>query len=149
MPPLAQIRSQVEQGAAAEKAQVLAKQKAEQAVAEIAKGSPALKLQETGSFGYSAKGDIPKVGSSPEIMEAAFTLTAAAPVAKTPFKVGDRWYVIKLKNRAEMNKEAFAREKEQIKQGLLPEKQKEALDKWLKDLKAKAKIEINQALLAE
>ena len=149
VPPLAQIRSQVEQGAAAEKAQALAKQKAGQALADIAKGSPGLKLQETGSFGYSAKGDIPKVGSVPEIIEAAFTLTPAAPVAKQPFQVGDRWYVIKLKSRTELNKEAFAREKEQIKQGLLPGKQKEALDKWLKDLKAKAKIEINQALLAD
>ena len=88
VPPLAQIRSQVEQGAAAEKAQALAKQKAEQALAEIAKGSPGLKLQETGSFGYSAKGDIPKVGSSPEIMEAAFSLTPAAPVCQDPLPGG-------------------------------------------------------------
>ena len=48
-----------------------------------------------------------------------------------------------------MNKEAFAREKEQIRQALLPNKQKEALDKWMKDLKAKAKIEINPSLLAD
>lgn len=149
VPPLAQIRSQVEQGAAAEKAQVLAKQKAELALAEIAKGSPSLKLQETGSFGYSARGEIPKVGSSPEIMEAAFSLTSAAPVAKHPFQVGDRWYVLKLKNRAEMNKEAFAREKEQIRQGLLPSKQREVLEKWMQDLKGKAKIEINPSLLSD
>ena len=117
--------------------------------AELAEGGPNLKLQETGRFGYSAKGDIPKIGTAPEIMDAAFNLTAAAPVAKTPFQVGDRWYAIKLKERTELNKESFAQEKEQIKQSLLPKKQQEALDAWLKDLKAKAKIEINPALLAD
>lgn len=149
VPPLALIRSQVEQGAREEKAKELAKQKAEQAVAELAKQSPGLKLQETGSFGWSAKGDIPRIGSSPQAMEAAFSLTAASPAAKTPFQLGDRWYAIKLKNRVETNKDAFPMEKEKIKQSLLPKKQQEALDKWLKDLKAKAKIEINPALLAE
>lgn len=149
VPPLAQIRNQVEQGAREDKAKELAKQKADQAVTELAKQSPGLKIQETGNFGFSAKGDIPQIGTSPGIMEAAFGLTTAAPVAKTPFQLGDRWYVIKLKNRMEMNKDAFPREKEQIKQSLLPKKQQEALDTWLKEMKAKAKIEINPALLAD
>ena len=108
VPPLAQIRTQVEQGALEDKSRELAKQKAEQSLAEMVKASPGLKLQDTGSFGYSAKGDVPKIGASPEIMEAAFSLTTAAPVAKKTFQVGDRWYVIKLKNRTEINKDAFA-----------------------------------------
>jgi peptidyl-prolyl cis-trans isomerase D len=149
VPPLAQIRSQVEQATLAEKSRELAAKKAEQAVAELAKGSSSLKLKETGSFGYSAKGDIPGLGTAPEIMAAAFTLTAAAPVAKKAFQSGDRWYVIKLKSRTELNKENFAKEKEQIKQSLLPKKQQEALEAWLKELRAKAKIEVNPALLAD
>jgi peptidyl-prolyl cis-trans isomerase D len=149
VPPLSQVRSLVEQGAREEKAKELAKQKAEQAVAELAKAAPNLKLQETGGFGYSAKGDIPRIGSSPTAMEAAFSLTAAAPVFHAPLQLGDRWYAVKLKNRTEMNKEAFPQEKEKIKQALLPKKQQEALDKWLKELRGKAKIEINPALLAE
>jgi peptidyl-prolyl cis-trans isomerase D len=149
VPPLAQVRSQVEQGATADKARELARQKAEQALAEIAKASPGLKLQETGSFSYAAKGDIPKIGTSAEIMEAAFSLTPAAPVAKKAFQIGDRWYVVKLKNRVELNKEDFPKEKDQIKQAQLPKKQQEALDTWLKELKAKAKIEINPSLLTD
>ena len=149
IPPLAQIRSAVEQGAAADKARELAKQKAEQAVAELAKPGSALKLLDTGSFGYAAKGDIPKLGTSPEIMEAAFGLTAAAPVGKKAFQLGDRWLVIKLKTRTEPNKDAFALEKESIKKTLLPKKQQDALEEWLKGLRAKAKIEINPALFSE
>lgn len=149
VPPLAQVRSLVEQGAREEKAKELARQKADQAIAELAKPGPNLKLQETGSFGYSAKGDIPKIGSAPQLMDAVFSLTAAAPVAKSPFQVGGRWYAVKLKNRLEMNKDAFPQEKERIRQSLLPKKQQEALDTWLKELKGKAKIEINPAILAD
>ena len=82
-------------------------------------------------------------------MEAAFNLTAAAPVAKTLNKVGDRWYLIKLKNRMELNREEFPKQKEQIRQSLLPQKQQEALALWMKGLKGKAKIEINPSFLAE
>lgn len=149
VPPLTLIRSQVEQGALAVKARELARQKADQAFAGLAKGSTGLKLQETGSFKYSAKGDIPKIGVSPEITEAAFTLTAAAPVAKKSFQIGDRWFAIKLAKRTELNKDAFTKEKDLIKQTQLPKKQQEALTTWLKSLKEKAKIEINPALLAE
>ena len=149
VPPLSQVKSKVEEGARDEKAKMLAKQKAEQAVAELAKAAPGLKLQETGDFAFSPKGDIPKIGASPMAMEAAFALTAAAPVFKAPVQAGDRWIAAKLKSRTETNKEAFPQEKEKIKQALLPKKQQEALDKWLTELRGKAKIEINPALLAD
>jgi peptidyl-prolyl cis-trans isomerase D len=149
VPPLDRIRSQVEQAARADKARELAAKKAEQAVADLTKGNSSLKLKDTGSFGYSPKGDIPGLGTSPEIMTAAFTLTTTAPVAKKAFQVGDRWYVIKLKSRTELNKENFAKEKEQIRQSLLPRKQQEVMDAWMKELRAKAKIEINPSLVAD
>jgi peptidyl-prolyl cis-trans isomerase D len=149
VPPLARIRARVEPIAAAEKARQLAQKKAMDALALIAGGKSALKMQETGQFGFSPKGDIPKIGVSPEIMEAAFNMTVAAPAAKTPFKVGERWYVVKLKERTEMNKEELPKQKEQIKQTLLPKKQQDTLNLWMKDLKSKTKIEINPALLAE
>ena len=149
VPPLAQIRNQVEVRAAADKAKELAKKKAEDALASLAKGGAGLNLVVTGSFGYAATGDVPKIGKSPEIMEAAFALVSAQPVAKTPFQVGDRWYAVKLKNRQAADTAEFQKSKEQLKQSLLPKKQQDALDTWLKELKAKAKIEINQQLVAD
>lgn len=149
VPPLAEIKQQVTQKVTEEKARELAKKKAEDALAQLAKGEGAVKSSETGTFSYAANGAVPSIGTSPELMEAAFTLTTAAPTAKTPFKVGDRWYAVKLKQRIELNSADFQKNKEQIKQTLLPKKQQEALDEWLKELKAKAKIEINPALLAE
>lgn len=149
-PPLSQVRSQVESRVVVEKARELARKKAEKSLAALlAKGSPAVRLQETGSFGYSASGDIPGIGKAPDLMEAAFTLTTAAPVAKTPYNVGDRWFAVKLKSRSETNSAEFQKKKEQIKKELLPKKQQEAVDAWLKGLRDKSKIEINQALLTD
>ena len=149
VPPLAQIRNQVSQSAAVDKARDLAKKKADEALAQLAKGGAALKLQETGSFGYVATGVVPRIGTSTELMEAAFALTAANQTAKTSFKIGDRWYAVKLKQRTEANSADFQKNKEQLKQSLLPKKQQEAVETWLKELRSKAKIEINPAIKAD
>ena len=147
VPPLSEIRKEVEQGALVAKAAELAKKKAEETLPQLAKGGVALK--ETGSFGYSAAGAIPVIGSSPELMEQAFALTAADPVAKKAVKIGDRWYAVKLKARIEAPTTDLAKATEKIRQELLPKKQQDALDAWLKELKGKAKIEINPALLSD
>jgi peptidyl-prolyl cis-trans isomerase D len=142
VPPLARIKARVEALASAEKAGDLAKKRAEEAVA---KGGVE-KMQETGQFGFSPQGAIPKIGTSPEMMETVFNLTAAAPLAKAPFKIGDRWYVVKLKERIAASQNEFPKQKDQIGRELLPKKQEEALSAWMKELKKKTKIEINQSL---
>jgi len=124
----------------------LAQKKAEDAARQLA-AKAALKTQATGNFAYSAKGDVPLIGNAPDLMEAAFALTAAAPAAATPFKVGNRWYAVRLKSRIEAPKAEFDKNKEQIKQRMLPKKQEDELGKWVKDLRSKAKIDINQALI--
>jgi peptidyl-prolyl cis-trans isomerase D len=150
IPPLSQVRSQVESRVMVEKARELARKKAEKSLAALlAKGSPAGLLHETGNFGYSAGGDIPGIGKAPDLMEAAFTLTTAAPVAKIPYNVGDRWFAVKLKSRSETNSAEFQKKKEQLKKELLPKKQQEAVDAWVKGLRDKTKIEINQAMLTD
>ncbi|GFO69111.1 peptidylprolyl isomerase [Geomonas limicola] len=145
VPPLAQIKGAVEQKVREVKASELAKKKAEEALTQLAKGGANLK--ETGNFGYAATGVVPNLGTSQELMEAAFTLSNAAPVAKQPFKIGDRWYAVKLKSRIDAPTADLAKQSGTIKQSLLPKKQQEALDTWLKGLRAKAKIEINPALV--
>jgi len=147
VPPLAQIRGAIEKKVLEAKAADLAKKKAEDLLPQLAKGGTQLK--DTGSFGYSAQGAIPGIGVSPELMEQAFTLMPAAPVAKKAVKIGERWYAVRLKTRTETPTTDLAKNSESIKQALLPKKQQEALDSWLKELKAKAKIEINPAILGD
>jgi peptidyl-prolyl cis-trans isomerase D len=148
VPPLAEIKAAVEQKTRIAKSLDLAKKKAEDAAKQfVAKAT--LKTQVTGSFGFSAKGDLPTIGNSPELMEAAFKLTSAAAAIDTPFKVGVRWYAVRLKQRIEAPKAEFDKTKEEIKKKILPKKQDDALAAWLKELRTKAKIEINPALAAD
>jgi peptidyl-prolyl cis-trans isomerase D len=149
VPPLAKVRSEVEKRVIAEKSADLARKKAADALLRLAKGGDNGTFQETGSFQYSEKGDIPKIGVAPELMEAVFLLTTTAPAPKSPFLVNGRWYAVRLKSRIETDLTDFKKEKRQIIQQILPRKQQEAVEKWLKDLKDKAKVVVNPALTAE
>jgi len=146
VPPLSAVRARVEKLVIDGKAADLARAKAEEALAKLAKGGFTGSLQETGSFSYSEKGDVPKVGVSRELMEAATQLTTTAPVAKAPIQVNGRWYAVRLKSRVEADMADFQKEKERLRQSLLPKKQNEALEAWLKGLKDKAKVVVNPAL---
>jgi peptidyl-prolyl cis-trans isomerase D len=149
IPSLVQIRTRVERLATEEKAGELAYKKASEALSEMAKGKLPANMQETGVFSYSAGGEIPKIGKSIEIMDTAFELTQASPTAKSPFRLGDRWYAVKLKNRVEADTGEFQKTKDQIKQSLLPAKREEAVVNWLNGLRKTAKIEVNPQLLAD
>jgi len=148
VPPLSEIKSAVETRAKAAKSVEVAKQKAQEAAKQfVAKAS--LKTQSTGSFGFSAKGDVPVIGTSPELMEAVFKLTPVAPAVDTAFKVGNSWYAVRLKQRTEAPKADFEKSKDELKKKMLPKKQEDAQDKWIKELWGKAKIEKNAALVAD
>jgi peptidyl-prolyl cis-trans isomerase D len=149
VPPLAQIRGQVETAAKKEKAKELAAKRAEEILASLAKNAGNTKMQDTGSFTFNEQGSIPGIGVSKELIETALTLTTAAPLPKAPVKIDQKWVVVKLKNRTPAAKEDFEKNKEEIKKQLLPKKQQEALDAWIKELRAAAKIEINQQLIAD
>jgi peptidyl-prolyl cis-trans isomerase D len=147
VPALAEIRGAVEEKAKAAKAIELAKKKADDAAKQLS-GKATIKTQTTANFGFSAKGDIPAIGASPEITEAVFKLSAGqAPSA--PFKVGNRWYAVRVKSRTEAPKAQFDAAREELKKKMLPKKQEDALAEWSKGLREKAKIEINQALIAD
>lgn len=148
-PPLAQVRSRIEKLVMDQKAQDLAYQKAQQALIQLSKGTAPSRLQETGLFQYSDNGDIPRIGKSPEIMEAAFALTPSAPTPKGVFRSGDTWYGIKLKSRVEADTADFQKNKEQIKQSVLPQKREEAVANWLKSLRSKARIQRNEDILKD
>ncbi len=151
VPPLSSIRSLVEKGFVEAEARELAAATAGDFQAKLAKGNFGGSLQDTGPFSYSDKGHIPGIGAAPEIMEAAFNLTKSSPAPASPFAANGRWYAIRLKNRTEADTAAFQKEKEQIKQALLPRLQQEALQKWMQGLfdKYKDKIKVNPALERE
>lgn len=148
LPPLAQVRNSVEQQVRLAKAAELAKQKALETQKALASGEAGLTLSVTPAFGYNTQGTLPGIGSSKPMLEKVFDLTTAAPSPVEPFLVNDRWFAVRLKQRIAASSEGFAPRKEEIKARLLPLRQEAALRDWLKELRAKAKIEINPSLTA-
>jgi peptidyl-prolyl cis-trans isomerase D len=149
VPPLAKVRGEVEKRLIDQKSVELARKKAEEALQAMRINKFSGKLETTGSFTYAGDGKIPQIGTSKDAMEAAFQLTPAAAVAATPFNVNGRWYAIRLKQRIEADRGGFIQEKEKIREILLPKKQQEAQEAWLKGLRDKAKIVINPALMTD
>lgn len=148
LPPLAQVRNSVEQQVRLAKAAELAKQKAIETQKALASGTAGLTLSATPAFGYNLQGTLPGIGTSKPMLEKVFDLTTAAPAPAEPFLVNDRWFAVRLKQRIAASSEGFAPRKEEIKARLLPVRQDAAVRDWLKELRAKAKIEINPSLTA-
>ncbi|MDD2856115.1 MAG: SurA N-terminal domain-containing protein [Desulfuromonadaceae bacterium] len=145
LPPLAEIRGAVEAKARAAKSVDAAKKKGEDAAKQLS-GKTQLKTGSTPGFGYSSKGEIPVIGSSIEMSEAVFKLTAGQAPAN-PFKIGERWYAVRVKSRTDAPTSKFEATKEELKKKMLPKKQDDALAEWAKGLRAKAKIVINPAVI--
>lgn len=98
------------------------------------------KYYETGYFARK-RGVIPAVGVSEEIMTAAFSLPPHQPVAEQVFEASGKFYIVKLLGRKEADPSAFEKEKEQLKQKLLAQRQYEIAHSWIETLKAKADIQ--------
>ncbi len=149
LPPLNQVRGQVEQQVRTFKAAELAKQKAVDAQKALAGGGAGLKLLVTPAFNYNSKGDIPAIGNSKPLMEKVFELSATSASLPEPMFVGNRWFAVRLKQRTVAPANDFTAKKEDIRKLLLPARQEEALRNWLKEQRGKAKIIINPAFTAD
>lgn len=93
-----------------------------------------------GELGFFSRGQM-----VPEFEEAAFKLKVGevSGIVKTQFG----YHIIKVLDKKEPGQKEFAEVKDEIEQKLTKEKQKSAFDNYTKDLKAKAKITINEELL--
>lgn len=93
---------------------------------------------------FTKSQSIPKIGYSPEILAAAFTIT---PMETSPLIETDRGvYFIKVLERTEINEEEFERQKNSIRMRLLNQKSQNFFNKWYEELKKQADIEDNRNL---
>ncbi len=95
-----------------------------------------------GDIGYFGRGEM-----LPEFEEVAFSLKKGqtSKVIKSPFG----YHILKLTDREDKQQKSFAEAREEIGAIVRQKKQRGALDKWFKDLKAQAKIEINEDVFAQ
>lgn len=88
-----------------------------------------------GDLGYIHKGRM-----IPEIEKVAFKLNVGE--VSEPIKAGDTWYIIKVEDKKPERQLSFEEIKGKLRKDLESERARELREKWIKALRAKAKIEV-------
>ncbi len=151
LPELTKVKPAVEQSYRVERALSLAKELADkllnQATEKKSLRSAAkdlkLSVEESGEFSRSFGFFIPRIGTSQELAEEAFTLTEEAPIATKVYTIGDKYLVASL-NKSEIAdfETLSSTDKEQLNNRLLEEKKQQVVAEKLKQLLQQAKVEI-------
>lgn len=152
-PTLDEVKKEVKEAVAMEKAIKEATELAEKILAQVQKGTKLaklakqnrLKIDETGNFSQSSN-FVPQIGVSQDIVEKAFALTADKPSADTIFRVGDDAVILRLKKRQEIDMKTFEKEKELFKEKILSKKREEVFKKWLEEARGKAELSYHEDL---
>lgn len=150
VPGFEEVKEKVNALLAEKKAEELAYKKGEEVLADLKAGKINIsklpyKHLESGLF---IRGDIvPNAGASAEMNEASFSLTNEKPYPVKPFSVNGVTYIIKLKERAEADKDGLKAEEAGIRSQLKQQKGEELLKSWLKNARTKANIKIYEEFL--
>jgi len=154
VPPLDDIRKRVEDKLRTERAQAVAKSKAEVALAELQKTdidtvakANNLKVEDTGPFGRSGT-YIPVLGNAPDLKKVAFELTPEKPVAPAVYTVAGSSVLAVLKERLPVDEEKFKTDKNTLMHQAEERLQQQAMEEFVNYLKAHASIEVAQDYLA-
>jgi parvulin-like peptidyl-prolyl isomerase len=83
---------------------------------------------------------IPALGSEPEVMRTAFSLTEREPLPKEAIRTPKGFCVIRLNARQLPSPEGFEKEKAPINDRLLQQKKMAAWQAWLEQLRKQAEI---------
>ena len=132
----------------------LAKAKADQLQAMLAKGERSLEeiadaegLSVKTSDFFSRGGAIPGLGSDPALSAAAFGLTKESPLAEKAVQGQKGYFLIRLKERRPPADDAFEKVREQISRQLRAQKQNRVYAELVSHLRQDAEIEITPGFL--
>ncbi len=155
IPDFADVRGAVEEAYRQQQSRLLAEEAAQELLSKLASdvsiedGIKGLKLEieETGLFSRGYGDFIPGVGSSQELAEAAFALTAEQPILSGAIGVDDKFIVATLKEQEIADPASIdASERESLRESLLGQRKQEYLDEKLKQLRDAAQIVISASL---
>jgi peptidyl-prolyl cis-trans isomerase D len=114
---------------------------------EPKKDSKKLSYKTTGPFN-KAQGAVPKIGYNDELHKAVFALDEQKRVLDKPFKIGDRYYVVELKERIKPDDAKFNDKREELRSTALNRKRSEVLRAVVTELREKSDVQVNQRMLA-
>jgi peptidyl-prolyl cis-trans isomerase D len=151
IPPLDEVKEEVRRKVIGMKAEEKARQVAEELLNQIRTGKnirevareKGYPLEETGFFTRTA-GVVPKIGPAREFMGILASLTEKNPVAKEVIKTKDGYFVVGLSGHEPADQTKFQSVKKNLEKRLVYQKQEEAFQNWLSQLRSKAKIDINK-----
>ncbi|HSD11336.1 MAG TPA: peptidyl-prolyl cis-trans isomerase, partial [Candidatus Binatia bacterium] len=155
VPELKEIRDKVaaairdEQGTAKarERAEALRKTASEKKSLDEVAATEKLTVEESGPF--TRVGDyVPRIGSAPDLKKEAFTLTKENPVCAQAYVVGEDAYVVVLKEHEAADMNEFESKKAELVRRHVDGQRQAAMEALLKQLKQRAKIQINSAAMA-
>jgi peptidyl-prolyl cis-trans isomerase D len=154
IPSLDEVKEEVRRKVIDIKAEAQARQVAEEILNQIRKGKTLKEvarekgypLAETGFFTRTA-GIVPKIGPSREFMEILASLTEKNPVPKEVIQTKDGYFVVTLSGHEPADQSKFQSVKKNLEKRLSYQKQEEAFQNWLVQLRSKAEIDINQDVL--
>jgi len=151
IPELSEVKAAVEQAYRKDRAKTLAREAAETLLSSAkeldslskAAAKQKLEVNETDLFKRSFGAFIPKIGTSEELGEVAFTLTTEQPIADQVFAVADKFVVVSLKQsiQADMEKLDNAARNE-LSSSLLLKKQEAAINDKLEELRSQSQISL-------
>lgn len=113
---------------------------------EATKDPFAPRVDTTGWFAQNAR-FIPRIGSSQEIIDAAFALTKESPVAGKIIESGKKLYVIKLKDREQADPSKLAESRSEIEDSLVQPLRQAVVESFLAERRKKSKIQRNDSLV--
>jgi peptidyl-prolyl cis-trans isomerase D len=154
LPALAEVHDRVEDAVRKERAEEMAKAKAQAVLAELQNADidtvasrNNLKVEETGPFGRQGT-YVPKVGNAPDLKKAAFQLTAEKPVAPAVYLVSGSSVVAVLKERIPADEAKFEADKANLMRRAEEQAKGQAMEEFVNYLKARASIEVGAEYLA-
>jgi len=154
IPDFAQIADDVEKRLRTEKAEHLAKTKADALLTQakekkdLAPIATEAKLEVEESGLFSRQGSyIPKIGNLPDLKKEAFRLTPESPFPSQTYLWSGTAFVVMLKEKLPANTSEFDKQKEQLRDELQKRKQTIILEDFVNALKKQAKITLNEDVL--
>jgi peptidyl-prolyl cis-trans isomerase D len=153
IPPLNEVKEEVTRKVIGMKAEEKARQGAEDLLNQIRTGKnirevareKGYPLEETGFFTRTA-GVVPKIGPAREFIGILASLTQKNPVPKEVIRTKDGYFIVRLSGYEPADQNKFQSVKKNLEKRLSYQKQEEALQNWLGQLRSKAKIDINKDL---
>jgi peptidyl-prolyl cis-trans isomerase D len=154
IPPLDEVKEEVTRKVIRMKAEEKARQVAEEVLDQIRTAKDirevarekGYSLEETGFFTRAA-GVVPKIGPAREWMGIYASLTEKNPVPKEVIRTKDGYFVVRLSGYEPADQSKFQSVKKNLEKRLSYQKQEEAFQNWLSQLRSKAKIDINKDIL--